>query len=462
MDKKTESALYALPPFRSKQITEAQEYLEIVHKAERYLAKNMHETVEGIYWFDPADGRIDLTFYSGCAGILYFYIKLDQAENSIRYQEIIQKATAYLLAHLDEVVKNKVRYEEALPSLTKRGLYFGIGGVGMVFLEVWRRYKDPRAEQGAKRVAAYYLSRIKKNRRGTHWAVSPAVAMDGGILLYLLDFYRAFPNEEVRKSLSCVGEAYLARGRRQKDGTLLYDGYCGVLPYSTPNWEFGNSGAGYVLAMLYDFSKDERYLKAAEDTARYLLAVKVPQGNGYLIPYKLYRYTRKPPVFYAGLCHGPVGSSRLFYKLYLLTGEEFWYEQVIKLTNGLAAIQAPDQPSLGLWNNVSYCCGHGGFLHHFLALYHVEHAEQWHNMAIRCGRILAGEMKMGEDGDAKWAIAWERVRPDLVTTPLGYFDGTAGIAATLLELYLTETGQYVWPRLIDDPFPEISTKEYKQ
>lgn len=51
-------------------------------------------------------------------------------------------------------------------------------------------------------------------------------------------------------------------------------------------------------------------------------------------------------------------------------------------------------------------------------------------------------------------MAFWRLKPDFVTTDLGYYDGQAGMAATLLQMYLIESGSYHWNRLPDDPFPE--------
>lgn len=48
----------------------------------------------------------------------------------------------------------------------------------------------------------------------------------------------------------------------------------------------------------------------------------------------------------------------------------------------------------------------------------------------------------------------ERIKPDQYTRLNGYYVGVAGIAASLLELYVFETGQQGWRRLADDPFPE--------
>lgn len=448
--------IFPLQKFKTYAAEEPGTYLHVAQQAEKYIAQYMRESEDGIYWINPDDGKFDLSFYSGCAGIVYFYIKLNKVCPEPRYEKIIRRGTAYLLANLEGFYDSDVIYDYSLPKMTKKGLYFGMGGIGLLFLEVYRNFDDKNAEAGAKAVTRYYLSKAKRSHKGTFWSFMPALAMDGGILLYLLDYYDAFPDDGLKNMILSAGEHYLHVGKAQKNGTLLYDGYGGFLPYSTPNWEFGNGGSGYTLTKLYEFSKDQRYLQAAVDCARYLLEIKCPQERGYLIPYRIYRFSRKMSIFYTGLCHGPVGTSRLLYQLYRLTGDEFWYRQIVELTKGLESLGVPEIQTPGLWNNVSYCCGHSGFLHFFLSLYHTEHNEHWRELAIRSANVLLGEMETANGENAKWKIAWSRVQPERQTEPIGFYDGAAGIAATLLELYLTETNQYSWHRLIDDPFPECA------
>ena len=110
--------------------------------------------------------------------------------------------------------------------------------------------------------------------------------------------------------------------------------------------------------------------------------------------------------------------------------------------------------SAGLWNTVCYCCGHAGMAHTFLGLYCIDGSPRWREFATRCGDILLGSMKTHADGSASWPFAWERVHPEELSQRIGFYDGAAGIASTLLELFMLERDDYHWPRMIDDPFPE--------
>lgn len=445
--------------FRSRKAETPKEYLQVALQAEQYIAHHMRRSKEGIYWEIPDSDRVDLSFYSGCAGILYFYTKLQQVYPNDRYKEIIAQSTAYLLEHLSESLSHEAVYDYACPfpykKIFKKGLYFGLAGLGMVFLEVYRLTQDENAKTGAKFVAEYYLSTKKDNSKGSHWTLSPCVALDGGVILYLMDYYNVFSEQQIRALILDAGEYYLTAGLSRKDGALVFKGLGKFVPMVIPNWEFGNGGAGFVLLKLYEFTGETRYLQAAQKAVQYLMQIRIPQEKGYLIPLEIDPLHKKQPILYTGLCSGPVGTSRVFYQLYKVTGQQYWLQQIEELVDGMLSVGVPERYSAGLWNNVSYCCGHGGFVHFFLALYHMERNPQWLDLARRSAQILLGEAELDEKG-AKWKIAWERIHPDVQTWPIGYFDGAAGIAAVLLELYLTEKDAYFWPRLIDDPFPEKS------
>lgn len=77
-------------------------------------------------------------------------------------------------------------------------------------------------------------------------------------------------------------------------------------------------------------------------------------------------------------------------------------------------------------------------------------------LAKRCGKILldAAEVEKEQEPLLKWRFALDRIAPDVLTTPIGCFDGAAGIGLALLQLHLAETDQYHVTRFLDDPFPD--------
>ena len=106
-----------------------------------------------------------------------------------------------------------------------------------------------------------------------------------------------------------------------------------------------------------------------------------------------------------------------------------------------------------LWNNVTYCCGAAGLLHYFISLYITEQDAQYLELAKICGEIILGE-KEEDEQEVFWPTAFARIDPQTVDVKYSFYDGSTGIATSLLELYLLLTGQYRIHRLADDPFPE--------
>ncbi|MBQ3665195.1 MAG: hypothetical protein II919_03725 [Lachnospiraceae bacterium] len=109
-----------------------------------------------------------------------------------------------------------------------------------------------------------------------------------------------------------------------------------------------------------------------------------------MIPYKLGIHDN---LFYLGNCHGPVGTTKLFYELYKATNEEQYLQEVFALIEGARALGAPFVQSAGFWNTIGLCCG-----------------------------------------------------------PAGYFTGAAGIAVALLQIYCMRTENKGGLHLIDDPY----------
>lgn len=435
--------------YASRRADSPQDYLDAALQAERFLARNAHETEEGIYWQLPGGAELDQTFYSGTAGILYFYLKLYETTGEERWRRIAEQGTAYLAAHWRDFLT-------AAPTLglgTEKGLYFGLGGLALVLGEAYRVLNSDAAARAAKEITDDYRESAQYDEHGAYWSGSTALALDGGVILLLLQQYGLFRDDGVKELILSAGRHYLRSGKKRIGGGLEYDGFDGILPISMPNFEFGTSGAGFLLTLLYEFTGDAAYLNAAKACTEYLSRIRVRQAKGYLIPHDLGGPGGQPPVFYVSSCHGPAGTAKLYYRLYQLTGEEKWFDEIVRMVDGIEAVGAPERQSAGLWNNVCLCCGHAGLVQFFVGLYQADGSARWRDLAVRSASVLLGEKEDLDGGGANWPLAWERIKPEQVTTPLGYYDGAAGIGSALLQIYQSERGSFHWERLPDDPFP---------
>ena len=51
-----------------------------------------------------------------------------------------------------------------------------------------------------------------------------------------------------------------------------------------------------------------------------------------------------------------------------------------------------------------------------------------------------------------WEIAFDRTKPNVITSPAGYFTGAAGMVVALLQIYCLEKNKNGIVGLIDDPY----------
>lgn len=436
--------------FKQKTPSDSREYLETALGAEKYISQYAKENETEIYWKKSGatwssvpEEEVDLSFYSGNAGILFFYLKLYEITKEERFLNIIDKSVNYISKRWREYFKQTPIFGA---EFMVDGFYMGIGGIGLVLLEVYRQTKNETAQKGAREIYEYYKGMETTAEDGIFWTDSPAVAMDGGIILYFIEIYRSLGIEEAAKTVEKAAVHYLNRGIPHGDA-LEFRGWPG--PGTRPNYEFGTAGAGYVLAVLYEFLKDEKYIEAAKKCDRYMRSIKIEQKKGYLHPYD---EEMEEPMFFLSSCHGTGGNSKLYYKLYELTKDEDYLKQIKQMVAGIESVGAPERTSKGFWNTLCFCCGHAGLIHYFLGLHASLGDEKYHELAERTAAVILGEAEHGEDGTVKWPMAFWRVKPDFLTIDLGFYDGIAGVATALLEMYAHENTKYKWNRLIDDPF----------
>jgi hypothetical protein len=170
-----------------------------------------------------------------------------------------------------------------------------------------------------------------------------------------------------------------------------------------------------------------------------------------------YREPDHTDIYYLGYCHGPVGTARLFYELYRLTGDPNDLAWTERFAQGIVATGAPEKLSPGLWNVVCQCCDNAGILDFFISLWQATGRDDYRRFAERVADQL---LSRGSDLDGKglcWYQAWTRVQPWNVTAETGYMIGAAGVGAALLHFYLAEESRYHAILFPDNPFPREET-----
>jgi lantibiotic modifying enzyme len=145
-------------------------------------------------------------------------------------------------------------------------------------------------------------------------------------------------------------------------------------------------------------------------------------------------------LYYLSWCHGPAGTSRLFYRLHQITGEGVWLEWVRSLTAATLAAGIPEQRTAGYWENISQCCGNIGVGQYFLDL---ERTLRDRSARSMIERVVADTMKRAttDDRGLRWVQAENRTEPANLVAQTGFMQGAAGVGTFLLRLDATARGR---------------------
>lgn len=443
--------------FNKKQATSNQEYLEIAEQVHDYLELNKIETEDGIIWKDvinlttggPAGDKVDLSQYGGSTGSLYYYLGLYKVTGNERYKDIILKGADYLNKHWKdqlEIVRNGEFYMEGL----EYSYYLGISGIGTVLSKIYEEFEREEDKKTIEDITAEVIKGGKTTEEGISWSFDKSPLAGGGTVLYLYKVYNLLKDQKVLEAANKGADQIVAEAIHDERGGYAWTSYAHPNQTRVPNFECGTAGIGYILAVAYEVSRDERYLEAAKQAVTHLRAIAVKQGEGYLIPW--HDNPNEETIFYVSTCHGPAGTSRLFYQLYKTTGDKQYLDDIAALYAGMRHLQVPEKQSVGYWNTVGICCGGAGIAQFLINYNIVSGRDDVKDVAKLSGSILLGQYEKQTKGVA-WPLAFERVKPQNLSRGISYAAGASGVGVALLQLYLFFEDKYSWIRLFDDPYP---------
>jgi lantibiotic modifying enzyme len=415
-------------------------YLDLALRCARWIETSRQETDHGIAWpanpLEPTSVELDL--YNGMPGVILFYTELSRATGDERWRTAARQGVEHLAAALDPD-------DEHLDG----GLYTGLAGFAFTFQTVADLGGDERAGQLADRALDRLAARARRDDRGADWGGSwDIISGNAGIGLLLLRADERKRDRQVLELARQAGRRLLAVGEPAEGGTMWYPAKDFRRNY--PNFSHGTAGVSYFLASLYRRIREPEFLTAALAGARYLQAVATPTGDGALIfhndtPDGLTRY-------YLSWCHGPAGTSRLFYRLHDLTGDRQWVEWIGRLTRGLYATGVPEQRTTGFWNNISQCCGNVGVGEFMIDLAGAEPAIGSRKFLERVIADTQRRRSEDADGGLRWIQAENRIEPEKVIAQTGYMQGAAGVGSFFLRLDAMERGTARHLHFPDSPF----------
>ena len=442
--------------FKSKEAASPEEYLNAAESLHPFLEKHKTMNEEGIRWIDSVPipgfeptGKEDLSLYTGSAGLAYFYLELYKATGNKEYENIALKAAHYLCRNWEIQITSSAAL---LGPECVTSIFLGITSIGQVLAQFYKNYAGNEFSDAVRAIAYKSIELADQNGDILSWGKDKSVLMGGGTVIYLYRTAEMLNDPGIFEAANKAADGILAAAIEDERGGLAWTSYAHPGQTRVPNFECGTAGIGLVLADAYEASGDERYLNAAKEAAKHIKVLAVPVGDGFLIPY--HDNKNEKTLFYVSTCHGPAGTSRLFYKLYKLTGDEQYLEDIRGLYRGLKAIGVPEVQSSGYWNTVGICCGTAGVLQFFINLALVTGDEDARDSAIAAGNILLGTAA-AQDAGIAWPFAFERINPDTITVSITYGTGSTGVAVALIQLYLLLKGKYNWDRFFDDPYPAV-------
>lgn len=435
-------------PFTSFKQVEATGLLDTIEKAHRYIEQYRVSDPDGFYWIDGPDAEIDLGFENGAAGLSYFYLELYKSTQNSGYLRISQEGFRYIGRHW----RKQLRIQNPNAKYIELNVNSGIGSIASALLTYYEETRDEGTLIALREIALYLAASVEWDNGDAGWTGLPYYALgDSGLALLMLKLAAVLDDEQLHALAVTSARTIVKSQRPNPRGGAAWDVKPFGYPHSFPNFVIGTSGIGYVMSVFYAYTQDQTFLASARSAADYLNAISVPLKDGALVPLMDDPQDR---TFYLGACHGAGGTSKIFYQLYLLTGETRYKRTVENMSKGILSFGAPEIQSSGYWNNTCVCCGTAAILQFHLALFTAFGDRHYLDVAKRCAGVLLGEAEdVGHDKIA-WPLAETRLEPEKLTVNKGYMHGAAGIASTLLQLYQALNGAFHWNRLMDDPYPK--------
>lgn len=394
-------------------------------------------TPHGLAWpSDPKEPKsVNTSLYGGTPGVVLFLLELHHATGKAEYLEQAKAGADHLSAQIDTAPLG--------------GLYTGVAGIGYTLSEVHRATKDPKYKAAVDRVVSRLTVSASSVGTGVQWTeVTDIIGGTAGTGLFLLQQARTQQSKEARALAERAGRRLLELAKAEGGGSKW--AMSPTFARLMPNFSHGTAGIAYFLADLYSLTKEQAFLDGALAGARYLQSIANTEGDMCLIFHHEPEEDGKK-LFYLGYCHGPVGTARLWYKLYQVTGDKEWLDWMERSARGILKSGIPEQQTAGFWNNVSQCCGSAGVAAFFLALNKVTGKTEYLTFSQRVTKDLMARATRDAQG-VRWVQAEHRVKPELLVAQTGWMQGASGIGAWLLQLEGHQTGRKPLIVFPDNPF----------
>ncbi len=441
----------------------AEKALDAALQTADWLEENSQEDEHTKRWNvlpgkDVADEELllkDTSLYGGAAGDALLYLRLYVATEDKKWLEKAKKGIDYCIKQY----RGKEEFYTDAPYLAGAyiGFFNGAAGGAYVANLLYKLTGEEGYKEFAKTVTDDLIDAGKEENGALTWYGFYGILGEGAFPLFLLEMYQTYQD---KRYLTAADQAakYIADQKEESP----WGGYrWNVMPTENfptigksggyfPGFEYGAAGCGYILASVYAYTKKEEYLEIAKQAAEYILNI-ADYSEDKQAALVRYNDTYLTDLYYLGVCQGPIGTSRLFFLLYQITGEEKYKEFVIQLTNGLLASGAPLVHSEGYWRTNCYCCGGAGMLEHFLNIHKLTGDDKYLRAAYDAAEAVIGESTLDRTV-RKWYTSWNRHEPDKSEAYTGLYHGSGGCASALLAFKQYIDGAAYLPPYLEDPY----------
>ena len=441
----------------------ADDYLKAAIQTAEWISQYEVKNEVGKTWKIFPDGQNGITnlpflgdtsFYAGSGGIGFFFLRLYQVTGDEKWLNEAKEAAAYIMANEKKIdYYRDIQKQIANDSSKIYGWAFSykVGPIseGQFVYDLYKVTKQKEYYEFAIRQADVFAEAAIADEDGVHWSDTRDIVGDAGGAVYLLQTYKATRDKKYLDTAVKYAKYIEQYGHEAKNGGTYYDLYdlsaAGEGEKGTVhvNFSHGSAGIGYLFAVVYEATKDKKYLNLANDIIKYLDGISFGDDEAVLFPYQDNPESGPDKdKFYLGMCGGPIGSSFFFKKMYDVTKDDIYIDWVRRLANGLIKAGVPEKKSWGYWGSKCICCGGPGALEYFTDLYEYTGDEKYKKYALRTADILIAESNTEFKGRT-WFGAWDRIAPDRVVSYLGFYIGAAGAAGSLLRLYGSLRGKKV-------------------
>ncbi|MCM1399356.1 MAG: hypothetical protein NC225_07750 [Clostridium sp.] len=431
-----------------------------------WINKYEHVTEYGNYWDllpekeIPQGGLLlsETSLYSGAAGISFFFLRLYLSTKDEKWLTEAKAGIDYVIHEYKGV--HAFRNEDNTLTGFDVGHLNGPTGGAYVAELLYEITNEEKYRQHFITVTEDLIASANVDESGLTWYGQYGIIAEGGLVLYLVYAYEILKKEEYIEAARLAGNYIASKAEAAPQGgkrwfamdTTTFPTLGGGKGYF-PGFFYGTAGSAYILACIYEYTQEKEFLELAKEGAEYILNVADVSEDGQAA---LVRYNDPlaEDLYYLGMCQGPIGTSRLFYKLYTLTENKNYKDFVIKLTEGILAAGAPGRHSSGYWHTYCYCCGAAGMLEHFLSIYGMTGNKRYLDAAYETAEVLIGDAYVHQKL-RRWYTSWNRHEPETSDAYIGLYHGSAGCAASLLVLNSVITGNGKLPRFIEDPYEKL-------